>query len=155
MGDVLAKMKARCEPFLGRISFFAMSKSVRAVIREVPERTPRLSPQSATQDSLRPAARLSTSPSTIVFFDHTAKWSGGEISLFNLVTNLDKTRFRAVVVLFEDGILRHKLEAAGIETRVVPLDTSLNSARKNALKLPLFSAPRQIRHLLRHVRALR
>ena len=70
---------------------------------------------------------------TILFFDHTAQWSGGEISLYNLVTHLDSTRFRPVVVLFADGPLREKLDEAGIKTRVVPLDASVSQTRKDEM----------------------
>ncbi|RYG75121.1 glycosyltransferase [bacterium] len=70
---------------------------------------------------------------TIVYFDHTAVWSGGEISLYNLVTHIDQTRFRPLVVLFDDGPLREKLEAAAIETRLITLDNSVSSAKKDGL----------------------
>jgi glycosyltransferase involved in cell wall biosynthesis len=77
--------------------------------------------------------RPSSSRPTIVFFDHTARWSGGEISLFNLVTHLDQSKFRPVVVLFDEGVLLDKLNAAGIETRVVCLDVSIAGAKKDAI----------------------
>ncbi len=95
------------------------------------------------------------SRSTVVFFDHTAKWSGGEISLFNLVTHLDLSRFRPVVVLFEDGTLRQKLDAAGIETHIVALGGGINTARKDDLGLKPSAALRQLGQLLRHLGALR
>ncbi|PQV64702.1 Glycosyltransferase involved in cell wall bisynthesis [Abditibacterium utsteinense] len=91
---------------------------------------------------------------TVVFFDHTANWSGGEISLFNLVTHLDLERFRPVVVMFEDGALREKLDAAGIETHVAVLDQGFNRARKDALGIKRALAPRPVLALFRYVRAL-
>ena len=70
---------------------------------------------------------------TILFFDHTAQWSGGEISLFNLVTHLDQSKYRPVVVLFADGLLREKLDATAIATRVVSLDESVSQTRKDEI----------------------
>ena len=70
---------------------------------------------------------------TILFFDHTAQWSGGEISLFNLVTHLDQSKYRPVVVLFADGLLREKLDATDIATRVVSLDESVSQTRKDEI----------------------
>ena len=70
---------------------------------------------------------------TVLFFDHTAKMGGGEISLFNLVTHLDKKRFDPVVVLAEDGELRERLSAIGIETHVLPLSSEVTQVRKDSL----------------------
>ena len=100
---------------------------------------------------------------TILFFDHTAQWSGGEISLFNLVTHLDLSRYRPLVVLFADGPLREKLDEAGISTRVVALDESVSQSRKDdlnaasLLKLGQIGATwklvRQLRRIMRAQRA--
>ena len=92
---------------------------------------------------------------TILFFDHTAQWSGGEISLFNLVTHVDQTKYRPVVVLFADGPLRLKLDEAGIETRVVPLDESVSQTRKDSLGAASLLKVGQIGAVWRLVRQLR
>ena len=73
------------------------------------------------------------SPSTILFFDHTAQLSGAEISLFHIVTHLDLTRWEPVVVLAEEGPLREQLSARGIETHVLPLSSQVTGVRKDAL----------------------
>ena len=70
---------------------------------------------------------------TILFFDHTASLSGGEVALLNMAQGLDRTHFRPLVVLGEAGLLRDKLIAAGIETRVLPLSAEIAQARKDAL----------------------
>lgn len=70
---------------------------------------------------------------TILFLDHTAQMSGGEVALFNLVTALDRARFKPLVVLASDGPLATKLREAGVETHVLPLDPSVVGARKGGL----------------------
>ncbi len=72
-------------------------------------------------------------PTTVIFFDHTAKMGGGEISLLNLATNLDRRRFEPVVVLAGDGPLREKLDEAGVETHVLPLPDEVTRVRKDSL----------------------
>jgi glycosyltransferase involved in cell wall biosynthesis len=92
---------------------------------------------------------------TIVFFDHTAHWSGGEISLFNLVTRLNRSKYRLLVVLFDDGPLREKLDAAGIETRVLPLAEGVSGARKDDLGVKSLLKWSQIAAMGRFIRRLR
>lgn len=72
-------------------------------------------------------------PTTVLFFDHTAKMGGGEIALFNLVTHLDRRHYDPVVVLAEDGVLRERLSAAGVETHVLPLSSGVTQIRKDSL----------------------
>ena len=74
-------------------------------------------------------------PLTIVYLDHTAKLSGGEIALLRLLESMDRTRIRAIVVLAEDGPLRERLEKIGIDCRVVPLSGSIKDVRKDTLDL--------------------
>ena len=76
---------------------------------------------------------MTAAPQTILYLDHTARLSGGEIALLNLLTALDKTRFRPLVLLASDGPLVGKLYAAGIETHVLPLDAALLETRKESL----------------------
>lgn len=92
---------------------------------------------------------------TILFFDHTAQWSGGEISLFNLVTHLDRAKYRPVVVLFADGPLRKKLEAANIATRIVPLDESVSQTRKDEMGASSLLKLKQIGAIWQFIRRLR
>lgn len=92
---------------------------------------------------------------TILFFDHTAQWSGGEISLFNLVTHLDQSKYRPVVVLFADGPLREKLDEAGIVTRVIALDESVSQTRKDDMGAASLLSWRQIGAVGKFMRRLR
>ncbi len=69
----------------------------------------------------------------IVYFDHTAIMSGGEIALFNLITALDKTRYQPIVILATDGPLAKKLADSNIEVHILPLDKSVLETRKDSL----------------------
>lgn len=71
---------------------------------------------------------------TVLYFDHTALMSGGEIALLHLVKALDRTRHTPVVALGEDGPLAEKLKALGIEVHVLPLDKNVAKTRKDSLK---------------------
>jgi len=81
----------------------------------------------------RQPIEISTEARTILYFDHTAEISGGEIALLHLVTALDQTRFTPVVVLAANGPLRERLESAHIKTIVLPLSSSITQMRKDSL----------------------
>ena len=72
-------------------------------------------------------------PIRILFVDHTAKMSGGEIALLNLVRHLDRGRCEPIVLLYSDGPLRAELAAAGVEVHVAPLDAAVVDTRKDSL----------------------
>ena len=74
-------------------------------------------------------------PKRILYVDHTAKMSGGEIALLHLVQHLDQHRFTPIVALSSDGPLREKLEAAGVETHLLPIAASVLETRKDSLGL--------------------
>lgn len=77
-------------------------------------------------------SRISALP-RVLFFDHTAVWSGGEIALFNLVNELDKSRFKPIVLLGSGGPLVEKIQESGIELHILPLDASIGDTRKDSL----------------------
>src|SRR5947209_2812519 len=91
------------------------------------------------------------STNTILFVDHTAKISGGEIALLNLVSALDRTRFTPVVVLASGGPLIQKLHGAGIETHILPLDPAVVETRKDELGLASLLRWHQVAHCFRYV----
>jgi glycosyltransferase involved in cell wall biosynthesis len=72
-------------------------------------------------------------PLRVLFIDHTARWGGGEVALFNLIGQLDRRRVSPAVVLLEDGALRERLEAAGVPVRVLPLAVDVGGVRKDTL----------------------
>jgi glycosyltransferase involved in cell wall biosynthesis len=75
-------------------------------------------------------------PETILYLDHTAKWSGGEIALLRTLTALDRTRYTPLVVLAEEGPFADRLRERGVETLVLPLSEKIREVRKDSLKGP-------------------
>jgi glycosyltransferase involved in cell wall biosynthesis len=65
----------------------------------------------------------------VVYLDHVARLSGGEIALLRLLPHLD--RVNAHVVLAEDGPLVQQLHLAGISTEVMRLTDSVKHLRKD------------------------
>jgi len=53
-------------------------------------------------------------------------WGGGQISLFHLVKNLDKSQFRPHVILPEEGILADRLREQSIEVSILELPKLVN-----------------------------
>lgn len=70
---------------------------------------------------------------TVLFLDHTAKWSGGEIALLRTLQEMDTSRVRAVVALGEDGPFADRLRESDIEVRVLPLGEKAREVRKGSL----------------------
>jgi glycosyltransferase involved in cell wall biosynthesis len=64
----------------------------------------------------------------VVYLDHVARLSGGEIALLRLLPHLD--RVQPHVVLAEDGPLVGRLHLAGISCEVLPLHDSSRHLRK-------------------------
>ena len=64
----------------------------------------------------------------VVYLDHVARLSGGEIALLRLLPHLD--RVNPHIVLAEDGPLVGRLHLAGISTEVLPLGDSARELRK-------------------------
>jgi glycosyltransferase involved in cell wall biosynthesis len=65
----------------------------------------------------------------VVYLDHVARLSGGEIALLRLLPHLD--RVKPHVVLAEDGPLVGRLHLAGISTEVLPMRDSARQLHKD------------------------
>lgn len=102
----------------------------------------------ASRKKLSMALVLKTRPKTILYLDHTAKMGGGEIALLNLVSALDRRRYRPLVVLATEGPLAEKLRAAAVETTILPLDPALRETRKDTIGLGSLFKLRQLGQLL-------
>lgn len=66
----------------------------------------------------------------VLFVDHTAVLSGGELALARLLSCLD---VEAHVVLAEDGPLRERLEAAGATVHILAMDDALRRLPRSAV----------------------
>lgn len=97
----------------------------------------------------------SQAPLTVLYLDHTAKWSGGEIALLRLLEALDRRRVTPVVALGEDGPLAERLREAGIETHILPLSGKAREVRKDSLGAgALFRHAGTLRHYLAYARQI-
>lgn len=65
----------------------------------------------------------------VVYLDHTALLSGGELALLRLIPALDVD---AHVILGEDGPLAERLRNAGVSVEVLPLDPTVRSLGRHA-----------------------
>jgi glycosyltransferase involved in cell wall biosynthesis len=68
----------------------------------------------------------------VLFFDHIASMSGGEIALLHLVQHLDRAAVEPIVVLGAEGPLALKLRPVA-EVHVLPMEAGVAQARKDAL----------------------
>jgi PAS domain S-box-containing protein len=69
----------------------------------------------------------------ILYLDHTARLSGGEIALVRLLGSVDRSKIHPIVLLAEQGPLVDRLVASGIETHVLPLSARVKDVRKDTL----------------------
>ena len=76
--------------------------------------------------SLEPDHRL-----RVVYLDHVARLSGGELALLRLLPHLREVN--AHVILFEDGPFAARLREAGISVEILPLDRRVRETRKDKI----------------------
>lgn len=69
----------------------------------------------------------------VAYLDHVARWSGGEIALFRLIAELDRSEVEPLVILSEPGPLEERLRSINVEVLVVNLDDKVRDARKDTL----------------------
>jgi len=69
----------------------------------------------------------------VVYLDHVAILSGGEIALLRLLPHM--TRVNAHVILGEDGPFATRLQQAGISVEVLPIDARARELRKDTVGL--------------------
>ncbi len=69
----------------------------------------------------------------VVYLDHVARLSGGEIALLRLLPHLH--RVNAHVILGEEGPLADRLARAGISVEVLPIAAAARDARKDTMRL--------------------
>ena len=95
----------------------------------------------------------------VVFVDHVARLSGGEIALVRLLPELSK-HVDVTVILGEEGPLVERLHDNGVAVELMPLDPRLRDLRKDTLRpaavdlRALSSLPGYILELRTRIRAL-
>ncbi len=95
----------------------------------------------------------------VVYLDHVARLSGGEIALLRLLPHL--RRVNAHVILGEEGPLATRLAQEGISVEVLPIAAAARDARKDTLRLggasptALLSALAYVARLTLRLRQLR
>jgi glycosyltransferase involved in cell wall biosynthesis len=70
----------------------------------------------------------------VVYLDHVAQMSGGEIALLRLLPHL--TRVDAHVILGEDGPLADRMRASGVAVEILPLAPRVRTLRKDRVLSP-------------------
>lgn len=94
-------------------------------------------------------------PIRVLYLDHTAKLSGGELALVRLLGALDPARVKPVVVLAEDGPLRELLSRESVEVHVIPLSATLKNVRKDSLGVAgLLGQAKSLRDMLGYARRI-
>ncbi|MED4601675.1 glycosyltransferase family 4 protein [Paenibacillus validus] len=73
----------------------------------------------------------------VAYLDHTARWSGGEIALYNLLTNLDQ-EIEPLVILAEEGLLADKLLEKGVDVRIHKLREKTRNRNRNKIDFQMF-----------------
>ncbi|MFD2672722.1 glycosyltransferase [Marinicrinis sediminis] len=76
---------------------------------------------------------------TVAYLDHTARWSGGEIALFHLLSHM-KEGVQPLVILAEEGPLADRMRSRGIEVRIVPLSEKVRSRGRHQFGLSLLTS---------------
>ncbi|HSZ70703.1 MAG TPA: glycosyltransferase [Solirubrobacteraceae bacterium] len=87
----------------------------------------------------------------VVFLDHVARLSGGEIALLRVLPHLQ--RVNAHVILGEDGPLAARLQAAGVSVEVLPIAASARDLRRDTVR-PGGAPPAVALHTLAYVARL-
>jgi len=93
----------------------------------------------------------------VVYLDHVARLSGGEIALLRTLPAL-LDRVDPLVILGEDGPLVERLRAEGIPVEILPIDAALRDVRKDTVApggLDPRTAPQLLMYVLRLTRRLR
>jgi glycosyltransferase involved in cell wall biosynthesis len=111
---------AACRAYAERHAWPAVAERHRAILRRAAGQAPR-------DERLK-----------VVYVDHVAQMSGGEIALLRLLPHLD--RVNPHVVLAQDGPLVEQLHLAGISVEVLPLASRARDLRKADVRLDRLDA---------------
>jgi glycosyltransferase involved in cell wall biosynthesis len=87
----------------------------------------------------------------VVYLDHVARLSGGEIALMRLLTHFQNVTPH--MILGEDGPLAERLQRAGVSVEVLPIAASARDVRRDTVRLGATS-PMTALHTLTYVARL-
>ena len=75
----------------------------------------------------------------VLFLVHTATIGGGERSLLDILTYIDKKRFQPILVCFEEGpLVDRAIKVSGVQVKVIPFSKKIityNRDKKNLSQL--------------------
>ncbi|MDP4098949.1 glycosyltransferase family 4 protein [Paenibacillus sp. P96] len=86
----------------------------------------------------------------VAYIDHTARWSGGEVALYNILTHIGE-HIEPLVILAEEGDLADRLRQKGIDVRILPMDEAIRNRNRNAVN---FGAPAAALKMLSYGKSL-
>lgn len=69
----------------------------------------------------------------VVFVDHVARLSGGEIALLRMLPELSR-HVDVTVILGENGPLAERLRASGVSVEIMPLEPRLRDLRRSSIR---------------------
>ena len=104
--------------------------------------SPPASPLPFTSQTAPLSMTKAAAPTRVLYLDHTAKLSGGEIALLRLLASTDRAQVHPIVLLAEEGPLVARLREDNVETHVIPLSGHVRNVRKDSL------GPTAFRHAL-------
>lgn len=147
----------------GRIAASARPGGIpsRADTRRYAERFSWTTAVPANRDVVREAVERGASQrrTRVVYLDHVAQLSGGEVALLRLLPHLDGVEPH--VILAEDGPFADRLVQAGISVEVLPMRETVRGLRKDRVTLrtlPIGAVVSTVAYTLRlaiHLRRLR
>jgi len=87
----------------------------------------------------------------VVYLDHVARLSGGEIALMRVLSHFESVNPH--MILAEDGPLAQRLVAAGVSVEVLPIAASARDVRRDTVR-PGATAPATALHTLAYIARL-
>jgi glycosyltransferase involved in cell wall biosynthesis len=72
-------------------------------------------------------------PIRVLYIDHIARLSGGEIALLRLIGSLNRRLVTPIVCLAGDGPLVEKLRALDVDVHILPLTSTVREIRKDTM----------------------
>ncbi|MBE7158501.1 MAG: glycosyltransferase, partial [Rhodospirillales bacterium] len=81
---------------------------------------------------------MNSRPVRVLYLNHAAKPSGGEIALWRMLKAIDRDRVQPTIVFGEEGPAAESMRQIGVQTHILPLATKVREVRKDKLGLKSF-----------------